>query len=73
LDAVGGDIDGMQPPPLDLGPDLSKTDLDAVKPPPSASSLALPPLKDSDVAAPKDLDLPPIDDLGNINLDSRNK
>ncbi len=73
LDAIGGDIDGMQPPPLDLGPDLSNKDLDAIKPPPGASDLGLPPLKDTDVKAPKDLDLPPIDDLGNINLDSRNK
>ncbi|HUO58028.1 MAG TPA: right-handed parallel beta-helix repeat-containing protein [bacterium] len=80
----GGDIDGMQAPPLDLGPDLSNPSSEsAVPPPPGAngttapakteSDLALPPMKDSDVAPPKDLDLPPSDDLGNINLDSRNK
>jgi len=76
LEPVTGDIDGMQAPPLDLGPVLSAT-------PPSEDawsgkktdkdSLALPPLKESEVIPPKDLDLPPIDDLGNINLDSRNR
>jgi len=87
LDSVSGDIDGMQPPPLDLGPDLSNPsafdDMSAVGKPstkdagaksaPASSGLAIPPIKDSDVMPPKDLDLPPIDDLGNINLDSRNK
>jgi hypothetical protein len=37
------------------------------------SNLSLPPLQDSDVQPPKDLDMPPTDDLGNVNLDSRNK
>ncbi len=82
LDGVGGDIDGMQAPPLDLGPDLSSpttangsTSSPATSSPttnpPSDSSLALPPLKDADVAPPKDLDLPPTDDLGNANIDSK--
>jgi hypothetical protein len=77
LDGVGGDIDGMQAPPLDLGPDLSSpatangstnspaTGAPTPSSPSSDSSLALPPLKDADVAPPKDLDLPPTDDLGN--------
>lgn len=87
LDNVSGDIDGMQPPPLDLGPDLSNPsafdDMSGVGKPsskdagaksaPASSGLAIPPLKDSDVIPPKDLDLPPVDDLGNVNLDSRNK
>ena len=83
LDGVGGDIDGMQAPPLDLGPDLSSpttvngstsSPAGGVTTPPSPSSdssLALPPLKDADVAPPKDLDLPPTDDLGNVNIDSK--
>jgi hypothetical protein len=45
----------------------------ASAPPADDMGLALPPLQDSDVKAPKDLDLPPTDDLGNVNLDSRNK
>ena len=87
LDSVSGDIDGMQAPPLDLGPDLSNPsafdDMSGVgksttkdtgaKNAPASSGLAIPALKDSDVTPPKDLDLPPIDDLGNVNLDSRNK
>jgi hypothetical protein len=83
LDGVGGDIDGMQAPPLDLGPDLSSpatangsanspaTGVPTPSSPSSDSSLALPPLKDADVAPPKDLDLPPTDDLGNVNIDSK--
>lgn len=81
LDGVNGDIDGMQPPPLDIDvPASSAPDVPAI---PSAngaqtqksndSGVVLPPIKDSDVAPPKDLDLPPTDDLGNVNLDSKNK
>ena len=85
LDGVSGDIDGMQAPPLDLGPDLSSpatsngsTSSPATATAPTSnsssdSSLALPPLKDADVQPPKDLDLPPTDDLGNINIDSKSK
>jgi hypothetical protein len=37
--------------------------------PPVDSDLSLPPLQDSEIEPPKDLDLPPTDDLGNFNLD----
>ncbi len=79
LQGVNGDIDGMQAPPLDLGVGLSAPATNAAPAPgqaapaPDDSNLALPPLQDSDVKPPKDLDLPPTDDLGNVNLDSRNK
>jgi len=79
LQGVNGDIDGMQAPPLDLGVGSSSStntsvpQMDKTKKPADDSSLALPPLQDSEVKPPKDLDLPPTDDLGNVNLDSRNK
>jgi Right handed beta helix region len=78
LQGVSGDIDGMQAPPLDLGPVLSTPATDGSAPasqsaPSTDSGLVLPPLQDTDVAPPKDLDLPPTDDLGNVNLDSQNK
>jgi hypothetical protein len=79
LQGVNGDIDGMQAPPLDLGvgsssPATGSTPpADKTKQPSDDSTLALPPLQDSEVKPPKDLDLPPTDDLGNVNLDSRNK
>lgn len=81
LQGVNGDIDGMQAPPLDLGSDLANPSSSAPSTAGSGqpssgnsnSDLALPPIPDSDVQPPKDLDLPPTDDLGNINLDSRNK
>jgi hypothetical protein len=46
---------------------------DKANPPADDSTLALPPLQDSEVKPPKDLDLPPTDDLGNVNLNSKNK
>jgi hypothetical protein len=80
LQGVNGDIDGMQAPPLDLGVGSSTPASSGSTPststnqkPADDSTLALPPLQDSEVKPPKDLDLPPTDDLGNVNLDSRNK
>lgn len=85
LNGVSGDIDGMQAPPLDLGIDVQTTPTSGAATNSQSSSsdtnpkktsdagVALPPIKDSDVAPPKDLDLPPTDDLGNVNLDSKNK
>ncbi len=79
LQGVNGDIDGMQAPPLDLGvgsstPASGSTPSTSTNQKPADdSTLALPPLQDSEVKPPKDLDLPPTDDLGNVNLDSRNK
>jgi hypothetical protein len=73
----------MQAPPLDLVPDMStpssngtttnsKPDSGSAPPQKSSDSgLTLPPLKDADVAPPKDLDLPPTDDLGNMNIDTK--
>jgi parallel beta-helix repeat protein len=86
LQGVNGDIDGMQAPPLDLSPDLSSSsNTGNGQPFPSpapakkktnsgaSNDLDLPPLQDSDVVPPKDLELPPTDDLGNINLNSPSK
>ncbi len=81
LGGVSGDIDGMQPPPLDIdvpkssnnGSSTAQTPDGAATQKSNDSGVVLPPIKDSDVAPPKDLDLPPTDDLGNINLDSKNK
>lgn len=81
LNGVSGDIDGMQPPPLDIDvPNSSNSGAGATQSSNGAatqksndSGVVLPPIKDSDVAPPKDLDLPPTDDLGNVNLDSKNK
>jgi len=80
LNGVSGDIDGMQPPPLDIDVPKSSSSTSATQTQNGAatqksndSGVVLPPIKDSDVAPPKDLDLPPTDDLGNINLDSKNK
>lgn len=87
LQGISGDIDGMQAPPLDLGLDLNypsnsqwseekvpaSSDTKKKKETLSESDLALPPLQDTEVTPPKDLELPPTDDLGNINLDSRSK
>jgi hypothetical protein len=73
-----GDIDGMQAPPLDLFGDLADVPLDdstvgktKAKPKPVDSELTLPPLQDADIQPPMDLELPPTDDLGNFNLDSK--
>jgi hypothetical protein len=71
LQAVNGDIDGMQAPPLDLGPALANPS--TASSPSTDTGLTLPPIQDKDVLPPKDLDLPPADDLGNLNLNSRNK
>ncbi len=38
-------------------------------PPPDFGGLDLPPMSDQPGEAPKDMDLPPVDDLGNLNLD----
>ncbi|HVZ81720.1 MAG TPA: right-handed parallel beta-helix repeat-containing protein [bacterium] len=62
LDGVSGDIDGMQAPPLDLNLDLAPSD----KAGNNKTGLTLPPMKDSNVAPPKDLDLPPTDDSGTL-------
>jgi len=76
-DVPVGDIDGMQAPPLDLFGDLADVPLDdstvgKTKPKPVDSDLSLPPLQDDmTIEPPKDLDLPPTDDLGNFNLDSK--
>jgi hypothetical protein len=82
LNGVGGDIDGMQAPPLDLGIDVQNAPASAgtTTAPNSTnpnsggtSGVLLPPIPDSDVAPPKDLDVPPTDNLGNLNIDSKNK
>jgi hypothetical protein len=39
--------------------------------PPDLSGLDLPPLNDKPIQAPKDLDLPPLDDLGNLKTDMK--
>jgi hypothetical protein len=78
-DVPVGDIDGMQAPPLDLFGDLADVPLDdstvgKTKPKPKStdSDLSLPPLQDDmTIEPPKDLDLPPTDDLGNFDLDSK--
>ena len=64
LEGVSGDIDGMQAPPLDLNLDLAPSDKAGDKN--NSSSLTLPPMKDANVAPPKDLDLPPTDDSGTL-------
>jgi hypothetical protein len=61
LEGVSGDIDGMQAPPLDLNLDLAPSNKAG-----DSSSLTLPPMKDANVAPPKDLDLPPTDDTGTL-------
>jgi hypothetical protein len=71
LNGVKGDIDGMQAPPLNI--QVETTDSSGKTTTTNNSTVVLPPIKDSDVAPPKDLDLPPTDDLGNLNLDSKNK
>jgi hypothetical protein len=38
-------------------------------PPPDFGGLDLPPMSDQPGEAPKDMELPPVDDLGNLNLD----
>ncbi len=77
LKGVNGDIDGMQAPPLetssDLSPVTSGTGSKMKKKASNVSNLDLPPLKDSEILPPKDLDLPPTEDLGNINLNSPSK
>jgi hypothetical protein len=69
LDGVSGDIDGMQAPPLDLNLDLAPSNKAGDKKDDSSSKngLTLPPLKDANVAPPKDLDLPPTDDSGTLS------
>ncbi len=63
LDGVSGDIDGMQAPPLDLNLDLAPSN----KAGDGKTGLTLPPMKDANVAPPKDLDLPPTDDTGTLS------
>lgn len=69
LDGVSGDIDGMQAPPLDLNLDLAPSNKAGDKKDDSSNKtgLTLPPLKDANVAPPKDLDLPPTDDTGTLS------
>jgi hypothetical protein len=82
MQGIEGEVGAVKPPP-DLGVGLGLQDIPEEKnpanpvtvvkptPTPDANVLILPPIKDTEVAPPKDLDLPPTDDLGNLNPNSK--
>ena len=89
LQGTAGDIEGMLVPPLDLSLEISapasattsnqqpdsnsNTETSKKTNGPFDESLTLPPIQGTDIEPPKDLELPPTDDLGKVDLDSRNK
>jgi parallel beta-helix repeat protein len=89
LQGTAGDIEGMLVPPLDLSLEIaapasattnnqqpdssSNTETSKKTNGPFDESLTLPPIQNTDIEPPKDLELPPTDDLGKVDLDSRNK
>jgi parallel beta-helix repeat protein len=89
LQGTAGDIEGMLVPPLDLSLEIaapasattshlqpdssSNTETSKKTNGPFDESLTLPPIQNTDIEPPKDLEIPPPDDMGKVDLDSRNK